>query len=206
MIAAVDESDRRSGQLAGQLANELSQLVRMDVELAAAERLPELRRAAREVAVAAGGLVALLFAAMAFSWAAGIGLTHAIPGWSAALVIASAWLITAAVPLRHDYARRLLNRFSPERQAAVITSNQAECEQAEQEIRHTAERLAEALLKEAEAQGFRAASTAAEHGVHAAEHEASHLLHQLADALRDPGKTGLSLLDRLTRSEDQPDP
>jgi hypothetical protein len=206
MIAAVDEDNQRPGQLAGQLANELSQLVRMDVELAAAERLPELRRAASEVAVTVGGLVALLFGAAAFSWAAGIGLSHAIPGWSAALVIAGAWLIAAAVLLRHDYARRLRNRFSPESQAAVITSNQTEREQAEREIRHTAERLAEALLKEAEAQGLRAASTAAEHGIHAAEHEASHLLHQLADALRDPGKTGLSILERLTRSEDEPAP
>jgi hypothetical protein len=176
----------------------------MDVELAAAERLPEARRAASEVAVAAGGLVALLFAAAALSWAAGIGLSDAIPGWACALVIAGAWLITAAVLLRHDYARQLRSRFSPESQAAVIASNQAERQQAEQEIRHTAERLAEALLKKAEAQGLRAASTAAERGVHAAEHEASHLLHQLADALCDPGKTGLSFLERLTQTEDKP--
>jgi hypothetical protein len=200
MIAAMTEGHGSPGQL----ANELSQLVRMDVELAAAERLPELRRAASEVAVTVGGVVALLFAAAALSWAGGIGLTHAISGWSAALVIAGVWLITAAVLLRHDYARRLRHRFSPENQAAVITSNHAEREQAEQEIRRTAERLAEALLNEAEAQGLRAASTAAEHGVHAAEHQASHILHQLADAFRDPGKTGLSLLERLTRSEDEP--
>jgi hypothetical protein len=206
MIAAVNEGNGSPGQLAGQLANELSQLVRMDVELAATERLPELRRAASEVAVAVAGLIALLFAAAAFSWAGGIGLTHVIPGWSAALVIAGAWLIAAAVLLRHDYARRLRNRFSPENQAAVIASNKVEREQAEREIRQTAESLAEALLKEAEAQGLRAASTAAERGVHAAEHEASHLLHQLADALRDPGKAGLSILEHLTRGEDRPEP
>jgi hypothetical protein len=204
MIATVVEEGDRPGQLAGELATELSQMVRMDVELAAAERLPELRRAASEVAVAAAGLVALLFAAAALSWAGGIGLSHAIPGWAAALVIAGAWLLAAAVLLRHDYARRLRSRFSPESQAAVITSNQAERQQAEQEIRRTAERLAEALLKEAEAQGLRAASTAAERGVHAAEHEASHLLHQLADALRDPGKAGLSILERLTQTGNKP--
>lgn len=200
------EEGGQPGHLAGQLADELSRLVRMDVELAAAERLPELRQAASEVAVTAGGLVAMLFAAAALSWAAGIGLTHAIPGWSAALVIAGAWLITAAVLLRHDYARGLRSRFSPESQAAVIASNRAEREEAEQEIRRTAERLAEALLKEAEARGLRAATTVAERGVHAAEHEAGHLLHQLADALRDPGKAGLSLLERLTRDEDRPEP
>jgi hypothetical protein len=206
MIAAVVGKNGKPGQLAGQLANELSQLVRMDVELAAAERLPELRRAASEVAVAAGGLIALLFAVAALSWAGGIGLTHAIPSWSAALVIAGVWLIIAAVLLRHDYARKLRNRFSTESQTAAITSNQAERKQAEQEIRQTAERLAEALLKEAETQGVRAASTAAEHGIHAAEHEASHLLHQLAEALRDPGKAGLSLLERLKNVDDKPEP
>jgi Putative Actinobacterial Holin-X, holin superfamily III len=195
-----DKSDA-PGRLLGQLAHELSQLVRSDIELAATEQLPEARRALIELAVLAAGLVALVFALAAATWAAVRGLTLVIPGWSSPLVVAGAWLILAALLLAHDYPRRLLARLSAERHGRVIASSQVEREQAEQTIRSTAEQLAQALLREAETQGLHAASSLAKHGVNQAEAETRHLLTELADALLAPGKAGLNILDRLRNAK-----
>ncbi len=184
--------------LLGQLADELSQLVRSDVELAAAERMPEVRQTLGELAMAAAGLVALLFALAAASWGAALGLTHVIPGWSAALVVAGAWLIVAVVLFAREHPRKLLDRLSAEQHTKVMASNKVQRDQAEREIRETAELLAQALLREAEAQGLRAASSLAGRGVEEVEDETRHVLTELANALLAPGKAGLSMLDRLT--------
>jgi hypothetical protein len=197
----VDKGDS-PGRLLGQLAHELSQLVRNDLELAAAEQLPELRRAAAELAVLAAAVVALAFGLAAATWAAVRGLTLVIPAWSSPLVVAGAWLLIAVLLFGHGLPRRLLARLSKQRHARVIASSQAERQQAEQTIRQTAEQLAEALLREAEAQGLRAATSVAKHGAQEAEHEAGHLLTQLAEALLAPGKAGLSILDRITNTSD----
>jgi len=191
------------GRLLGQLAHELSRLVRTDLELAAAEQLPEARQALIELAVLVAGLVALVFALAAATWAAVSGLTLVIPGWSSPLVVAGVWLIVAVLLLAHDYPRRLLARLSAERHGRVIASSQAGREQAEQTIRSTAEHLAQALLREAEQQGLHVASSLAKHGVKEAEDETRHLLTQLADAFLSPGKAGLDILDRLSRARDE---
>lgn len=187
----------------GQLAHELSRLVRHDLELAAAERLPELRRIAAEASVLAVAVVALVLAFAAGTWAAVRGLTPAIPDWAAPLVVAGAWLILAVALLAHGYPRRLLDRFSAGRHHRAIENSRADREQGELEVRQTAERLAQALLREAEAQGLRAAGSVAKRAVGEAEHEAGNLASQIADALLAPGKAGLSILDRLTGSKDE---
>jgi len=195
-----------SGELAGQLGDELAQLLRCDAELAMAERMPEVRRTATEVGVLAAGLIATLFTLAAASWAAGFGLATAIPAWSSALVVAGAWLLVAFLLLRHEYSRRLVSRLSVERQAALISSASAERDQAEQTLRRTAEQLAEALLREAEVRAMGAAASAARRGVDEAEREAGQLLNQLADVLREPGKAGASFLDWLKGVEGDPGP
>jgi Putative Actinobacterial Holin-X, holin superfamily III len=153
-VKSVARDSDKPGRLLGQLAHELSQLVRSDIELAAAERLPEARRALMELVVLAAGLVALVFALAAATWAAVRGLTLVIPGWSSPLVVAGAWLILAVLLLAHDYPRRLVAQLSAERHGRVIASSRAEREQAEETIRSTAEQLAQALLREAETQGY----------------------------------------------------
>ena len=185
------------GQLLGQLADELSMLVRNDVELSAAERLPEVKHIAKELAVVVAAGVAGFFALAAASWAAGIGLSHLITGWEAALVVAGAWALAAVLLFGHDYSRRLIARLSEERRTDVIATCRTEREEAQEKLRETAEHLAAALLHEAEAQGMRAASSMAKRGVQEVEEEAGNLLNQLADALMSPGKAGLSILDRL---------
>jgi len=200
-VKSVARDSNKPGRLLGQLAHELSQLVRSDIELAAAERLPEARRALMELVVLAAGLVALVFALAAATWAAVRGLTLVIPGWSSPLVVAGAWLTLAVLLLVHDYPRRLVAQLSTERHGRVIASSRAEREQAEETIRSTAEQLAQALLREAETQGLRAASSLAKHGIKEAEAETRHLLTELANALFAPGKAGLSILDRLTNAK-----
>ena len=191
------------GKLLGQLAHELSRLVRHDLELAAAERLPELRRVATEVAVLAVGVLALVLALATGTWAAVRGLTTAIPSWAAPLVIAGAWLIVAALLLAHEYPRRLMARLSAHRHDRAIETSRAGREQGELTVRQTAERLAEALLREAEAQGIKAAGSVARHAVGEAEREAGSLASQIADALLAPGKAGLSIIDRLKGTKDE---
>lgn len=187
-----------SGQLAGQLGNELAQLLRCDAELAMAERMPEIRRTAGEAAVLAGGVVALLFALAGGSWAAALGLANEISGWAAALVVAGVWLLVAAVALVvYEHPRRLVSRLSDQNQADVIESAKAERAQAEQSLRVTAAQLAEALLHDAEARAMQSAASAVSRGVDEAEHEAGRLISQLADALREPGKAGHGLLEWL---------
>ena len=185
------------GKLLGQLADEMSMLVRNDVELSAAERLPEVKRLATELAVLVAAAVACFFALGAASWAGGIGLSHVMSGWAAALVVAGAWALVALLLFGHDYSRKLIGRFSEERRTDVIATCRTEREEAQEKLRETAEHLAAALLHEAEAQGMRAAATMARRGVQEVEEEAGNLLTQLADALMSPGKAGLSIIDRL---------
>ena len=118
------------GQLLGQLADELSMLVRNDVELSAAERLPEVKHIAKELAVVVAAGVAGFFALAAASWAAGIGLSHLITGWEAALVVAGAWALAAVLLFGHDYSRRLIARLSEERRTDVIATCRTEREEA----------------------------------------------------------------------------
>lgn len=191
------------GALLGELADELSKLVRNDVELSAAERLPELRRIATELAALVAAAIAVLFALGAASWAGGIGLSHVMSGWAAALVVAGAWSLVAFLLFSHEYSRRLIARLSEERRTRVITSSRVEREQAQQTLRETAERLAQALIREAEEQGMRAATSFARRGVQEVEEEAGSLISQLADALMSPGATGLSILDRLRKGSDE---
>jgi signal transduction histidine kinase len=199
------EESGRSGQLAGQLGDELAHLLRCDAELAMAERMPEIRRTATEVAVLSAGVVALLFALAGGTWAAGLGLASVVPAWTSALILAGAWLLVAVVLLVvHRDPRRLVARLSDESQAAMLASRRAERDEAERNLRDTAERLAEALLHDAEARGADAAAAAARRGKDEAEREAAQLIAQIADALREPGKAGRGLLDRLRGAEEKP--
>jgi hypothetical protein len=193
-----------SGRLAGQLGNELAQLLRCDAELAMAERMPEIRRAAAEVAVLVAGLAALLFALAGGSWAAGLGLASVVPAWSSALIVGGAWLIVAAALLLHKRPRALISRLSDESQARALASTRAERDEAERTLRDTAEALAEALLHDAESRAVRAATGAARRGVDEAEREAGLLITQLADALRERGKAGQGFLDWLRGGEQKP--
>jgi hypothetical protein len=204
MIRSVEEHPT-SARLAGQLGDELAQLLRCDAELAMAERMPEIRRTAGEAAVLGGGIVALLFALAGGTWAAGLAIASVTRGWAAALIVAGVWVVVALVLLRQERPRRLFSRLSDQNQADVISSARAERRRAEETLRATAARLAEALLHDAEVRGMHAAASAARHGVDEAEQEAARLIAQIADALRDSGRAGgRGFLDWLKGGGEEP--
>jgi hypothetical protein len=183
MPSRTPPSQDSAAELLGQLAAEISLLVRNDVELSAAHRIPEARRLARELTAALAVAVAAILALGALTWAGIDGLATALPAWSAALVVAAAWAALAALLLQLDHPRRLLARLRDETTVDAIVHVELERAEAERAMKTTAERLADALGREA-----------AEHELRAPVERVEHLLER---ALLAPGKAGLSLIELL---------
>jgi membrane protein implicated in regulation of membrane protease activity len=141
-----------SGVLLGQLARELSALVRRDVEVAAAERLPTLRAGLLDVAAVLAVAVAALFALAALSVAGGRAVATVVPSWLAALVVAGAWLliavVAAAVLLRPRTKQReqevvgLLQILTSDEKLEELRSSREEArDEAEAEMRRSSNAL-----------------------------------------------------------------
>jgi putative superfamily III holin-X len=190
-----------SDELLGRVAHELSLLVRADLELAAAERAPQVRRISIEVATALAAAVALVLALAAASLAAIQGLATALPSWAASLIVAGAWALVGVLLLRHDHPRRLVQRLSAESTGRAIESARAARGEAERAVKDTAEKLAEAVAREAAERELKKGFEAAEHLAGEAEDEAEDLLKELVVALLTSGKAGISFLERIMGRE-----
>jgi hypothetical protein len=186
-----------SDELLGVLAHQFSLLVRSDLELAAAHHGPALRRVGVEVAAGLAAAAALLLALAALSWSAIQGLALAMPSWAASLLVAAAWGAAAGLLLRLDHPRRLLRRLTDEGVGAAVESAERHRNDAQRAVTVTAERLGEAVAREAAERELKAGLTAAEHLAETAEHEAEDLVKQLIVALLTPGRVGVSLLERI---------
>src|ERR1700730_3858234 len=85
------------GELFSEVAEDLSTLMRQEVELAKAELRQSATRAGKGAGLLAGagvsGHMVLLFASVAAWWGLGDAIGH---GWSA-LIVAAIWLMVAAV-------------------------------------------------------------------------------------------------------------
>lgn len=182
--------------LLGQLAHELSILVRAELETAAVERLPALRRRAREVAVAAAAGVALFFALATTTWAAVRSLDLVVPAWAAALIAAGAWSAITLGLVTLDHPRRLLAALADAGRPERADSMRAARREAEHAVRTTAARLVEAVVHEAAAYEFKSVSELVEREAEAGEAEAKRVLGLIASLTR-PGRAGASLLERL---------
>jgi hypothetical protein len=79
-------------ELLVQLGHDVSVLAFCETQLAAARNLPEVQRAARDIAGALGAALAFLTAFVFANVAAMHGLTTAMSAWLAALVLCVAWL------------------------------------------------------------------------------------------------------------------
>ena len=152
---------------------------------------------ATEVAVALGAAVALLLALATASLAAIAGLAEAMPFWAGALIVAAAWAVVALLLVRHDHPRRLLTRLRRETSDQALRSAEQARDEAEQQVKATAEGLGKAVAREAAARELEAGVSAAEHAVGAAEHEVEDLVKELVVALLAPGKAGMSLLEKI---------
>jgi hypothetical protein len=188
-------SGKSSDELLGQLAEELSVLVRSDLELAVAERGPQLRRLGVEFAVALPAAIAVFLAFAALGWAGGQGLAQVMPSWCASLVVAAFWALAAALLLRLDHPRRLLRRLSTETSGEAVGRATRDRSEAEQAVKATAERLGRAVAREVDERELHAPIDGAERLMGTAEHEGEDLLKEIVVALLAPGKAGLSLLE-----------
>jgi Putative Actinobacterial Holin-X, holin superfamily III len=91
------EDTRSLTELLEQLGRELGELGMSEAQLEAARNMPEIRRAARDIA---GALVVVIAALTAFTFlnvAALDALSRALPTWGAALVLAAAWIAVAVI-------------------------------------------------------------------------------------------------------------
>jgi hypothetical protein len=202
-------SGGKSAELLGQLARELSALVRRDVEVAAAERLPTLRRALLDMTAVAAVAVAALFAFAGLSVAAGWALASAIAGWAAALVVAGTWAVLAAAgaavllrpraqPREGENLFGLLQMLSRNHRLDELQSSREDArDDAEEQMRQTSGALVKALLDEAAEHQLKALPALAKREVGKAEADAGEMIAEALAVLTAPARAGLGALGRL---------
>lgn len=137
-----------------QLGRDLSVLVFCEAQLAASRNMPQVRRAARDIAAALIAAVAFLTAFAFANVAAMLGLTSVLSPWLAALALAAAWIVLGvalviALSVRAGTVTgwKWWRVFSagPEEAAKDLERARAE---AEEDVRRTLERLAPAITVE----------------------------------------------------------
>jgi Putative Actinobacterial Holin-X, holin superfamily III len=193
---AVDR-EKTAEELLGELAHQLSLLLRSELEVAAAEREPWLHRIAIELAASLGAAVAMLLTLGAASLAAVEGLRLVLPGWLAALVVAVAWGAITALLLRVDHPRRLWRRMRTQTHEQAMATAYADRSTAEADVRATAERLSHAISAEMREREARAIIAGEKRLISTGERDAEVVLKELMSILAAPGRAGVNLLERL---------
>jgi hypothetical protein len=189
--------EETADELVGELAHELSHLVRTELEVAAAGRGPWLQRVAVELAAALAAALALLLTLGAASWATVEGLRLVLPDWLAALAVAALWGVITTLLFRVDHPRRLWRRFTGETHEQAMATARADRGQAEADVRAVAERLSGAIAGELRAREARAIIAGEQRLVGAAERDAEVVFKELMSVLAAPGRAGVNLLERL---------
>jgi Putative Actinobacterial Holin-X, holin superfamily III len=142
VVASHEEVEESVTDLLEQLGRDLAALVFYESRLVASRNKHELRRAARDVVAALGVAAALLTAFVLANTSALLGLSTAMAGWLAALVLAAAW--TAAGTLLALALRARAKRVGAGKPETVQEAR----DRSEQAVRATLERLAPAITKE----------------------------------------------------------
>lgn len=137
-----DETRQSITELLEQLGREVSALVFYETRLAASRHKPELRGAARDIAVALVAALAFLTAFALANAAAVRALSTTLPDWVAPLVLAAAWTAVGA-----SFALFLWARAKRVRGWKVKDAEKARTE-AEYAVRETLERLSPAISRE----------------------------------------------------------
>jgi hypothetical protein len=197
---AVDR-DKTAEELLGELAHQLSLLVRAELEVAAAERGPWLHRIALELAASLGAAVAMLLALGAASLAAVEGLRLVLPGWLAALAVAVVWGGITALLLRVDHPRRLWRRLRQQTHEQAMATALDDRTTAEADVRAAAERLSHAISAEMREREARAIIAGEKRIISAGERDAEVVLKELMSILAAPGRAGINLLERLLEGD-----
>jgi hypothetical protein len=197
---AVD-SEKTAEELLGELAHQLSLLVRAELEVAAAERGPWLHRIALELAASLGAAVAMLLALGAASLAAMEGLRLVLPGWLAALAVAVVWGGITALLLRVDHPRRLWRRLRQQTHEQAMATALDDRSTAEADVRAAAERLSHAISAEMREREARAIIAGEKRIISAGERDAEVVLKELMSILAAPGRAGINRLERLLEGD-----
>jgi hypothetical protein len=141
-------------ELLVQLGRDLSALALCEARIQVSRNLPEVRRAARDIAGAMLVLAAFVSAFVLLNVAAYEGLSSALSGWLAALVLCAAWLLVGVFLLLALLVRAgnvtgwkwwSLFRAGPAEDPQDLERARAE---AEQTVLETLERLAPAITIE----------------------------------------------------------
>jgi len=193
---AVD-SEKTAEELLGELAHQLSLLVRSELEVAAAERGPWLHRIAIELAASLSAAVAMLLALGAASFAAVEGLRLVLPGWLAALAVAAVWAGITALLLWVDHPRRLWRRLRQQTHEQAMATALDDRSRAEADVRAAAERLSHAISAEMREREARAIIAGEKRLISAGERDAEVVLKELMSILAAPGRAGVNLIERL---------
>ena len=153
---AEDESAMRDetqsvNELLVQLGRDVSVLVFCEAQLATSRNMPEVRRAARDIAGALVAAIAFLAAFVFANVAALQALSTVLSGWLAALVLSAAWIVLGAslllalmVRAGHVTGWKWWRVFSAGPEETLKELEQARAD-AEQAVRDTLERLAPAI-------------------------------------------------------------
>ena len=151
---AKDDEAPSVTELLVRLGRDVSVLVLCETQLAAARNLPEVRRAARDIAGALVAGLALLTAFVFANVAALDGLTAVVPSWLAALILCLVWLViglalTIALMVRagHVTGWKWWRVFQAGPEESLQDLERARTE-AEQAVRETLARLAPAVTVE----------------------------------------------------------
>jgi len=116
-----DVSDTSVGQLIGEVASDLSTLMRKEIELAKAEMTAEAKKAGKGAGLLGGagyaGHMVALFVSLALSWAIS-DLADFSWGWGF-LIVSIIWAIVAAV--LYSKGREQMKRVNPKPEQTVDT-------------------------------------------------------------------------------------
>jgi hypothetical protein len=207
-VSAEESTEARATRdaLVGDLVHHVSVLVRKDLELAAAQRAPEIRQLAIEVAAALAAALALFLTLGALSWAAFQGLAVAFEPWTAALIVAAVWMGISLLAISIDHPRRLLRRLRKGSHDEALSDALVQRELAEQAVRSTAKDLRQELRRDAHERERQLLSNAGHRVVHAAERDLEALLKEILGVLGAPGRVGINLLERLVAGADAEPP
>lgn len=90
-------TDQSTAELVRQAGEQISKLVRDELQQAKAELADKGRHAGLGIGLFGGAAVMLHYALGALLVAAGLGLAQVMPGWAAALIVAAVLLVIAGI-------------------------------------------------------------------------------------------------------------